>query len=132
MKKKYINIFLITLLMLYIYYIFTHKNNISTNIINSCNLFFYQVFPSLFPMFIISSLLINLNAPYYFTQVFSLCNKYFHISPLKIYIIIMSLISGTPSNAFISKELYEQKQITNDIAAKLLTFSSVCKILFST
>ena len=123
MKRKYLNIILIILLFLYIYYIFTHKSIIANNIISSCSLFLYQVFPSLFPMFIISSLLINLNAPYYITKLLSFLSKYLFISPLSIYVFCLSLISGTPSSAFITKELYQKKIISSENSAKILTFS---------
>ncbi len=119
MKKKYLNLILISLVFLFIYFIFTHKSLITTNIINSSKLFFYKVFPSLFPMFILSSILISLNTPYYLSKII----KYPKTSSLSIYVLTLSLISGTPSNAFIVNELIKQKNITPQTASSLLTFS---------
>lgn len=119
MKNKYLNIFLISLVFLFIYFIFTHKILITDSIINSSRLFFYKVFPSLFPMFIISSILISLNTPYYLSKLIK--NK--KISSLNIYVLALAFISGTPSNAFIVKELESEHIIDNHTASLLLTFS---------
>ncbi len=119
MKKKSFNIFLISLIFLFIYFIFTHKTLITSSIINSSKLFFYKVFPSLFPMFILSSMLISLNTPYYLSKII----KSKKISPLSIYILFLSLISGTPSNAYIVNELIEKKYIDSKTGSFLLTFS---------
>ena len=119
MKKKYFNLFLISIVFLFIYFIFTNKVLVTNSIINSSSLFFYKVFPSLFPMFIISSILINLNTPYYLSKII----KSKRVSSLSIYTLILCFISGTPSSAFIVKELEEQKIVNNKEASLLLTFT---------
>ncbi len=119
MKKKSFNLFLICLICLFIYFIFTHKTLITTSIIDSSKLFFYKVFPSLFPMFILSSMLISLNTPYYLSKII----KFKKVSSLSIYVLFLSLISGTPSNAFIVNELISKNNLDQKNASLLLTFS---------
>ena len=58
MKK---NITIISLSLLLVYLLFTNNTIVSTSILNSCHLFLTKVFISLFPMYIISKILINYN-----------------------------------------------------------------------
>jgi len=102
MKTKYIYIILS---IIFIYYIFTSNTIISSNILNSMNLFINKVFISILPMFFITKILINYNMPYYISKVF-------HSNYL--YIFIASILSSTPSNASIIRDLLDNNQIDKD------------------
>ena len=116
-----------------IIFIFTNNKDVAEVIINATNLFLRKVFVSLFPMFIINDILINLNIPYYFYLVFNkLFLKVFKTSGLGAYVFIMSLISGTPSNAYILKELVEERSLSYEEASHFLMFTYFSNPLFLT
>ena len=103
--KKNITIICVSLVLVYL--LFTHNVLIGNSILNSCQLFLSKVFISLFPMYIISKILINYNFPYY---LFKITKSHY------LYIFIMSLLSGTPNNAVIIKDLLDRKVISEGTA----------------
>ena len=120
---------IITLFILF--YLFKKYNLISKSIIYSCNLFLNNIFPSLFPMFVISSLLMNLNFIEYINIFFRRINKIvFKINSNESYILFISLISGCPSNAKTAKEMYDNKMIDKINIQKILLFSHFSNPLF--
>ena len=120
---------IITLFILF--YLFKKYNLISKSIIYSCNLFLNNIFPSLFPMFVISSLLMNLNFIEYINIFFRRINKIvFKINSNESYILFISIISGCPSNAKTAKEMYDNKMIDKINIQKILLFSHFSNPLF--
>ncbi len=133
MKEKIENFTFTLCLFLAIYFIFQNNQEISNIIIEGTNLFFTKVFVSLFPMFIINDLLIALNIPYYFYLLFNkLFKKLFKTSGIACYVFIMSLISGTPSNAYILKTLVNDNIISLAEANHYLYFTYFSNPLFLT
>ncbi len=131
MKKKLYFLCLYTLFALYIYYLFTNKLIIEEKIISSFNLFITKVFPSLFPMFIISEILISLNLPYYLNKYLTpLFKKIFNIDGPSIYILIMSLLSGTPTNAVITSSLLNKHFLSSESATTILSYTLLSNPLF--
>ncbi len=111
--------------------IFRNYPTIRDNIIMSCELFLNRIFPSLFPMFIISSILINLNFIFYIKLIFhNLLTKLFKIDENTTFIFLMSIISGCPSNAKIAKEMYEDEMIDRNAVQKVILFSHFTNPLF--
>ena len=127
MKK--IIILIITPLILYS--ILKNYNIVNVNIIKACTLFLNNIFPSLFPMFIISSILINLNFAQYLNSLFKKITRYlFKINNNESYIIFVSIISGCPSNAKCAKEMYDNNLIDKISIQKILLFSHFSNPLF--
>jgi len=96
------------LLLLTIFTIILFKNNIliQETIIKSCHLFITKLFPSLFPMMIISDCFIYFGLPELLCKYFGkLFEKIFHTSPYGAFAFIISCFSGTPSNSYIIKNL---------------------------
>lgn len=118
MKK---NITIISLSLLLVYLLFTNNTIVSTSILNSCHLFLTKVFISLFPMYIISKILINYNFPYY---LFKLTKSHY------LYLFIMSILSGTPNNAVIIKDLLDRKVIDSTTANKYIMCNFFINPLF--
>lgn len=113
MKEKIGNFTFCLFCFLSLLFIFKHNQEIANVIIDAVNLFFRKVFVSLFPMFILNDIFIYLGLPYYFYIIFkSLFKKLFKTSGICAYVFIMSLISGTPSSAYILKNLVENKKIS--------------------
>lgn len=131
MKEKIFNFTFCLFSLLSLIFIFNHNHEVSMVIISATNLFFQKVFVSLFPMFILNDLLINLGLPYYFYKIFSkIFIKFFHTSGLSAYCLIMSLISGTPSNAYILKNLVNDNLLTPAEASHYLYFTYFSNPLF--
>lgn len=90
-----------------------------------------NVFPSLFPFFLISEFLINYGFVEFVGEILKpLMNKLFKAKGISAFIFIMSIISGFPSNAKYTKELYEQGIIDEKEASKILMFSHFSNPLF--
>ena len=79
-----------TLITLYFIYIIKYTSYIQEQTIYSINIWITKIIPSLLPTFIIVDIIYNTNIPYYI-------EKYLHIN----FIYIISIISGSPSNAYI-------------------------------
>lgn len=90
MKNILKEISLFTIIILYFIYILKYNTYITEQTIYSVNIWLNKVLPTLFPTFIIVDIIYNTNIPYYI-------EKYFHIN----FIYIISIISGSPSNAYI-------------------------------
>lgn len=118
MKK---NIAIISTSLILVYLLFTHNDLVSTSILNSCHLFISKVFISLFPMYIISKILINYNFPYY---LFKLTKSHY------LYILVMSLLSGTPNNAVIIKDLLDKNLINGTMASSYIMSNFFINPLF--
>ncbi len=133
MKEKITNFTICFIISLIVFFIFKNNIEVANIIIKAVNLFFKKVFVSLFPMFIINDLLIGLNFPYYFYLLFNkLFKKIFKTSGICAYVFIMSLISGTPSNAYILKNLVNENKLTNEEANHYLYFTYFSNPLFLT
>ena len=106
-KKDYI---ILTLLLIIFTLLFKYNTLIKESVIDSSNLWFYNIVTSLFPIYIITDLLIN----YGIVNIFKNNN---------LFLSFISLIIGSPSNAKYIKEFYEDKLISLEDANRLLLFS---------
>ena len=131
MKEKIVNFIYIMISFTILLIIFKNNSNIKEITFDSISLFINKVFSSLFPMFIMQDVLIDLNVPYYFYIIFNKpFNKLFKISGTLSYIFIMSLISGTPTNSYIIKKLYDDGYISSEEASHSLYFCYFSNPLF--
>ena len=100
------------------------RPTITTAIIEAINIWITNIFPALFPILIISDLIISSNLinniPDVIGPVFS---KIFKVSKYSSYVFIMSLLSGCPSNAKYTKDLLDFNLITKEEAIKILSMS---------
>lgn len=123
MKKTYYRIsILVSLIILLLLYIL-NSNLVIKSILSYTNLFFEKLFPASFLFFIFSSLLLD----YGFIDLLTNTLK---LNGSKIYIIIMSLVSGFPSGAKYTKELLEKNIITEKTANYYITFTHFPNPLF--
>lgn len=129
--RKFVSIFIIIILLFISFEILTESESILNSVSFSLNIFKNNIFPSLFPFFVLSSLLIK----YGFVELISGCfsnfmNKVFKINSKCAFIFFMSIISGNPANAKYTKELYLNKDINKYEATKILCFSCFTNPLF--
>lgn len=133
MKEKIINFTFCLFCFMAIFFIFKNNNIVASVIINAVNLFLNKVFVSLFPMFIINDILVSAGLPFFFYKLFNhFFKKIFRTSGIAAYVFIMSLISGTPSQAYILKNLVQNKTITEQEASHYLYFTYFSNPLFLT
>lgn len=121
MNKKIINFITIVILFILIFLAFQKYQLLQSSIVETSKLFLKNVFPFLFTMIIINNLLIEYNLPYYVNKIF---HNYY------IYIFIMSLLCGAPSNAIMINDFLNKKIINNQDASYLLSFTTFNSPLF--
>ncbi len=131
MKKKYqefINVFL--LLTLYIG-IFLFPQFIIESGTLAITIFKEKLFPSIFPFFVLSFLILNLGYGNYLSSFFeNLIDRLFHIQGQSAFVIIMSIISGFPSGPKYISRLYLEKKLTKEESNYLLLFTHFANPLF--
>ena len=98
---KKVFIFIVFSLLIAVF--LTNPNLIIDSVNYSVSVFLSNVFPSMFSFFILTDVLINYNYVYYLNRIFRF--KYS-------YLILMSLISGLPSNAKYVKSLLVSNEIS--------------------
>lgn len=113
MKNITKDLLLFTIIILYLFYCLTYNTYIKEQVIYSINIWITKIIPSLFPTFILIDIIYNSNIPYYI-------NKYLHIN----FIYIISIISGSPSNAYILSK--EKQDIT-----KILSVTKYTSLIFT-
>lgn len=131
MKKKFSSVMILIFLLFITIEILITSESILKSVIFSFNVWKNNIFPSLFPFFFLSELLINYGFVEFLSEIAKpIMNKLFKVSGACSFIFIMSLISGFPSNAKYTRELYNQGLINENEASKILMFSHFSNPLF--
>lgn len=129
--NNFFKYFLTLLIFTFILLIFKYNYLLNASVIMAVDLWLNKIFPSLFIMFILNDIIINLGLFNNFTNKFdNLFNKLFNIKNHALKVIILSIFSGTPTNAFIIKEMLNKKEITVDDANKLIAYTYFSNPLF--
>jgi sporulation integral membrane protein YlbJ len=90
-----------------------------------------NIFPSLFPFFVVSNLLINCGFASFLGEILRpFMYKVFRIKGEASFVLAMSMLSGFPSSAKYTRELYDKGLINEHEASKLLTFTHFSNPLF--
>lgn len=131
MKKNLYNFTILSFLILCLLFILSNPKEIIEAGIFSLEIWKKNIFPSLFPFFILADLLIN----YGFVKILGTLLKkpvqsLFHLRSVCAFVIIMSLLSGFPSSAKYITKLYHEKIITLKEANHLITFTHFSNPLF--
>ncbi|MBE6148609.1 MAG: hypothetical protein E7167_03870 [Firmicutes bacterium] len=121
MNKKYLNILLTVASFLLIIICLQNSSVISKSVLESSIIFITKVFPFLFIMMMINSILICANFPYLLSKI--IANPY-------VYIFIMSALSGSPVNAIIIRDFIKKKIITEKQASIAISFTTLNNPLF--
>ena len=131
MKKNFNNIFTILILLIILILILVFSNEVIVSVLYSLQIWKNNIVPSLFPIFIITDLLISyglidilgrlLNKP---------TNKMFNLPGEASFVIIASIFSGFPSSAKYIKELLQNQIIDYKQAQYLLSFTHFPNPLF--
>lgn len=131
MKKKLKSLLTIMFILLFTTLIIINPEKINNTILLSCNIFIKNIIPSLFPMYIIANMLIDIKIPKFLSNIFNnTFYKLFKVSGEASFIFFISILTGAPSNAKYINDLLETKNISINTAQKILLFSSFINPLF--
>lgn len=130
MTKKS-NIFFLYFLIFIEVLILLNSNIVINAVRSSIKIFLISVFPSLFPTMVIGIMLVKNNVyeiiPKFIKNIFK---KVFNYNDYMTSIFIISLITGTPSNALYINEYLDKGLITNNEAESLLLSTHFINPLF--
>ena len=131
MKKNISNIIYILVLIIITIEVLIKSNLVINSVKFSFNMWINNIFPSLFPFFIIGNILIELNFPQILGELLKkiIC-KLFKINSNASFILILSMLSGFPSSAKYTKDLLDKNIIDEKDATKILTFTHFSNPLF--
>ena len=131
MKKRLASILIMLVLLFIGFEILTESSSILNSVVFSFNIWKNNIFPSLFPFFVLSELLINYGFVELVGELFKpIMNHLFKMNGNAAFIFIMSLVSGFPSNSKYARQLYLDGKLNEHEAAKILTFSHFSNPLF--
>lgn len=126
--KKYSLIFL---LILIIFTLFKYNYILQKSVIDGVTIWLTKVFPTLFIMFILNDLIINLDILNSVNRFINpIFNKIFNTTGNSSNVFLLSIFSGTPTSAFIIKEMLNNNNITLEDANKLIAFTYFSNPLF--
>jgi len=128
--KQIKSIIIIMIILLITLEVFKTPNDIINIVLNSINMFEKTIFPTLFIFFILGELLINYGFVELVSELLKPLNRLFKINSKSSFILIMSIISGFPSNAKYTKDLYLNGELNTNEATKILMFSHFSNPLF--
>lgn len=131
MNKKTSNLIMICILLTIVFFMITSSNKVIESVSFSISIWKDNLFPTLFPFFIVSSLLMN----YGFVDIIGSFLSYPMQNFFKLpgdagFVLAASLISGFPSGAKYTTDLLKNNKITKSEAESLLTFTHYSNPLF--
>lgn len=131
MRKICISVLIMSLLLFIMFEILTSSSSIMETVGFSFGVWKNNIFPSLFPFFVLSEVLVNYGFIELVGELFKpIMNKCFKLKGVGAFVFIMSLVSGFPSNAKYVRELYKNGLINEYEGSKLLTFTHFSNPLF--
>lgn len=131
MNRKILNFTVVFISLVFIIFLISKNDIVLVSVNFSISIWKDNLFPTLFPFFVVSNILIK----YGFVEIISLLfskpiKKLFKLPGSCSFVFIISLFSGFPSGAKYTKELYINNKITLNEANRLLTFTHYSNPLF--
>lgn len=131
MKNKYQNLLIVILLLFIFFEVLFNKLIVLNTIMESLNIWVKAIIPSLFPFFVISDLLISYNFINYIPKCIKNCLcKLFNISDSALSILLLSMLSGFPSNGRNTHILYNEGRISKEEASYILMYTHFASPVF--
>ena len=129
--RRWMSVVIMFILGYLVFEILTESESILNSVNFSLNIFKNNIFPSLFPFFVLSNILIKCGLPEFMGNLFKgVMNRVFKIKGVCAFIFFMSIISGNPANAKYTRELYLDGKINKYEATKILCFTCFSNPLF--
>ncbi len=131
MKKKLATIIIVLIILIICVEVLRESKSIMRTVTFSLNIWQSNIFPSLFPFFVISELLINCGFASFLGEILKkVMNKVFKLKGESSFALVLSMLSGFPSGSKYTKELYIKGLINDQEATKLLTFTHFSNPVF--
>ena len=131
MKRKMTTLLLMIVILFLGYEMLTESSSILLSMKFSFTIWIDNIFPSLFPFFVLAEILIGLGFVDFLGELLNpFMQKVFKLKGETGFVLAMSMISGFPSGAKYTKTLYDQKIIDEEEASKLLTFTHFSSPMF--
>ncbi len=130
MKRKFKSISIILVLICILIFMLSNPSKTIESVLFGLNIWMYNVFPSLFPFFILSDLLINFGFVELLSKLFGSFMKVFGLSRNASYVYFLSFICGSPSGARSTRQLLDNNMITLIEANHLIKFTHSVNPLF--
>ena len=131
MKNIYKNLLIIIILLFLFFEILFNKLIIINTVMESLNIWVKAIIPSLFPFFVISDLLITYNfIDYIPNKIKKYICRLLNISDSALSILILSMISGFPSNGRNTHNLYNKGKISKEEASYILMYTHFSSPVF--
>ena len=131
MKNKLFNTIVIILSLLSLVGLIIYKSLVFSTVSYSLRLWVSSIIPSLFFFFVISEILVSYNItdyiPVFIKKVFK---KLFNVNDSVVSLFFLSIISGFPSSSKMSRYMYDNGLINNDMASHALIFTHFASPLF--
>lgn len=100
---------------------FYNKDLVSMSILESINIWYKNLFPSIFPVLILCDLIVSFNIFEFFIKCGgNIFQKLFRINKYGLLVFIVSLLCGTPSNMSLAYNLYKKNLLNEDDINKLI------------
>lgn len=129
--KKLTSILIMIVLIYISVSILVDSERILKSVEFSLNIFKENIFPSLFPFFVLSNILVKCGFVEFVSDLFKgIMGKLFKIKGAAAFVFIMSIISGNPANAKYTKELLDNGCLNKQEATKILCFTCFSNPLF--
>lgn len=131
MKNKYKNLLIIIILLFIFLEILFNKLIIINTVMESLNIWVKAIIPSLFPFFVISDLLITYNFIDYIPKKIKryLC-QLLNISDSALSVLLLSMLSGFPSNGRNTHNLYNKGKLSREEASYILMYTHFSSPVF--
>lgn len=129
--NKFKKNFTMILIFIFIFFLFKYNYILNKSVIAAVNIWLNNVFPALFIMFILNDIIINANVLDSLNKIINpIFNKLFKTNGNSSQAFILTFFSGTPSSAFIIKEMLNNNSISLNDANKLIAFTYFSNPLF--
>lgn len=126
LKKNLAPIFALSLIVVF----FIQPNIVRIGAINGITLWYNKILPVLFPMFILSNILLQYSFLYDILGKISGISKKLLGSAYAVIPFVISIISGFPSGAVATDVMVKSKRISNQEGKYLLFFTNLCSFQF--
>ena len=129
--KKYSNQIIAMLILIILILVLLNKSLVSESILSSLYIWYNTLIPAMFPMILLSDILITYNSVDMFPKIIiKSISKLFNISNNAVIIFILSLISGFPTNGIMISKGIDNKTIAKEEGKHLLLFCNFANPLF--
>lgn len=128
--NKLKSILLNSCILFFILMLFKNTKEVLESVIKGIDIWKNNIVPALFPFFIISHIMIDFGFVHLFKEILKPILSLFKTNSNASFVLAMSLLSGSPSNAKYTKELYLRGDLNKEEAEKTLTFTFFSSPLF--